>query len=70
MTSKPALNATMLTAARPKVKSKSWTISDFSRRAAGLIFVSVLLQAAIKQQAQDKGCEDKEDIRASTAYIG
>lgn len=56
MTSKPALNATILTAAGPKVESESWTISDFSGRAAGSIFVSALLQAAIKQQAQDEGC--------------
>jgi hypothetical protein len=70
MTSKPALNATMLTAAGPKVESESWTISDSSGRAAGSIFVSALLQAAIKQQAQDEGCEDEEDIRASTAYVG
>ena len=61
MTSKPVLNATLMTAAGPEDSSESWPKSESSGRAGGSIFVTALLRSAIKQQTQEAG-DETEDV--------
>lgn len=70
MTSKPVLNATLMTAAGPEDSSESWPKSESSGRAGGSIFVTALLRSAIKQQTQEAGDETEDEITESSAYLG
>lgn len=73
VSSKPILNATVMTAAGPSFQSESWAKSQSCGRAAGSIYASALLQAAIKMQIQDEK-EDEDynnnEIRSSLTYVG
>ena len=67
--SKPILNATIMAAAGPDIESESWVKSESCGRAAGSIYASALVQAAIKMQIQDeKEDEDEDEIRSSLTY--
>jgi hypothetical protein len=69
--SKAALNATVMAAAGPKARSESWAQSQSSGRAAGSIYASALVKAAIRMQIMDEEeDEDEDDIVSSSAYVG
>ena len=67
--SRAVLNATVMAAAGPRVYSESWAKSESSGRAAGSIYASALVKAAMKRQTVDD--EDVEnEIKSSSAYVG
>jgi hypothetical protein len=69
--SKAMLNATVMAAAGPKMVSESWAKSESSGRAAGSIYASALVKAAIQMQIVDEEEDENEDeIRSSSAYVG
>jgi hypothetical protein len=69
--SKALLNATVMAAAGPETVSESWAKSDSIGRAAGSIYASALVKAAMQMQiAEEEGVEDEDEIRSSPAYVG
>jgi hypothetical protein len=60
-----------MTAAGDIEVSESWAKSESSGRAAGSIYASALVRAAIRMQVEGEEDEEVgEDVRSSPAYVG